>query len=63
MPSDDLLLYFQEDFSLSQKWRVSGQHYSRTSTAWLKALDESWANNGELKEVLGKAYGKGNELR
>eukprot|EP00591_Stephanopyxis_turris_P003538 CAMPEP_0195520690 /NCGR_PEP_ID=MMETSP0794_2-20130614/17437_1 /TAXON_ID=515487 /ORGANISM="Stephanopyxis turris, Strain CCMP 815" /LENGTH=410 /DNA_ID=CAMNT_0040650103 /DNA_START=8 /DNA_END=1240 /DNA_ORIENTATION=- len=60
MPSDDLLLYFADDFSCVNHWRVNGMHYSKTSNWWLKTLDQNW-NNGKLKPVLADAYGEGKE--
>ena len=39
MPSDILLLCFQQHFSICQHWRVSGVHYQKTSEAWLERLD------------------------
>jgi cyclopropane-fatty-acyl-phospholipid synthase len=60
MPSDDLLLYFSQDFAVQHHWRVSGQHYENTSNAWLAKLDASW-KNGQLPPVLAQAYGPGKE--
>jgi cyclopropane-fatty-acyl-phospholipid synthase len=60
MPSDDLLLYFGTDFSVSRHWRVNGTHYEKTSNAWLSKLDQAW-NTKELQPVLKSAYGDGKE--
>jgi len=62
MPSDDLLLYFCQDFFIQKHWRVNGTHYEKTSNCWLETLDKSWRDNrNELSAVLGEAYGVGNE--
>lgn len=58
MPSDDLLTYFGEHFSVLNHWRVNGANYQKTSNAWLALMDKNW-KNGELEPVLEEAYGKG----
>lgn len=60
MPSDDLLLYFAQDFAIQNHWRVNGQNYEKTSNGWLDYLDASW-KSGELQPVLAEAYGVGKE--
>lgn len=54
MPSDHLLLYFQDDMVLENHWRVSGSHYHKTAEAWLGKLDR---NERMLIPVLEAAYG------
>ena len=59
MPSDDLLLHFQRDLSIVDRWRVDGTHYQKTCDAWLAKYDAHSAD-GQLDGVLLETYGKGN---
>lgn len=54
MPSDDLLLHFQEHLHIEGHWRVNGTHYSRTLEAWL-ALQDS--KEKEILPVFIETYG------
>jgi len=54
MPSDHLLLYFQDDLKIRRHWRVSGTHYQKTSEAWLQNMD---AHKAEINPLLIATYG------
>jgi len=49
MPSHDLLLRFQDDLVVTDRWAVNGTHYSRTLRAWLERLD---TNSDQALEIL-----------
>ncbi|MGB0385936.1 MAG: SAM-dependent methyltransferase [Ardenticatenaceae bacterium] len=55
MPSDDLLLYFQQDMKILDHWKINGQHYGRTLNAWLRKMDQ---NEAQIRPILARAYGK-----
>jgi cyclopropane-fatty-acyl-phospholipid synthase len=60
MPSDDLLLYFNEALSIENHWHVSGLHYSKTSEAWLKNMD---AHKKEIMPLFKQTYGDDQALK
>lgn len=55
MPSDDLLLYFQSKLKIEDHWQVNGQHYQKTSEAWLSRMDQA---SSELKPLIADTYGE-----
>jgi len=59
MPSDDLLLHFQRDLQIADRWAVQGTHYERTSNAWLASMD---ANRARVLPVLASTYGAENAM-
>jgi cyclopropane-fatty-acyl-phospholipid synthase len=60
MPSDSLLLDFQEHLQIRDHWRVSGAHYQKTSEAWLRQLD---AHRAEVLSIIAGVHGESEALR
>ena len=60
MPSDDLLLYFNEHLVIQKHWHVSGTHYSKTSEAWLKNMD---IHKTEIMPLFKETYGEQQALK
>lgn len=60
MPSDHLLLYFNEHINIERHWHVSGLHYSKTSEAWLKNMD---AHKAQIMPLFENTYGKDQALK
>ena len=54
MPSENLLLNFQDDLRVGRQWWVSGTHYERTANHWLTALD---AAKDRVMPMLVDTYG------
>lgn len=60
LPSDDLLLYFQDDLKIQGHWRVNGTHYQRTLEEWLKIMD---GKQEQVLALLTEHYGANEALK
>lgn len=52
MPSEHLLMHFQDDVALERHWWVSGQHYERTANQWLAGMD---ANREAILKIFAES--------
>ncbi|MGQ0699105.1 MAG: SAM-dependent methyltransferase [Panacagrimonas sp.] len=57
MPSENLLLHFQDDLKVVKNWWIGGQHYEKTANHWLERMD---ARKSEIMPVFRAAYGEKN---
>jgi cyclopropane-fatty-acyl-phospholipid synthase len=53
MPSDDLLLHFQDHFTVKQHWNISGLHYHKTLEAW---IDNHKQRKTKILDLFGQTY-------
>jgi len=60
MPSNDLLLHFNEHMHIEKQWLVNGTHYAKTSEAWLSNMDKHQA---EIMPLFEQTYGKEQALK
>jgi cyclopropane-fatty-acyl-phospholipid synthase len=60
MPSDDLLLHFQERFCIRDHWVLDGTHYQKTAETWLAKLD---ARRSDVRRLFEATYGESEALR
>lgn len=56
MPSNHLLLYFQDHMAIEQHWVVNGTNYQKTSLAWLENTDN---HKQHIIDLFEKTYGAG----
>ncbi len=57
MPSDSLLLYFQDHLKIIDHWRINGMHYGKTAEEWLNNMS---SHKQEIMPILESTYGKAN---
>ena len=60
MPSQHLLMHFQEHMQIADHWWVGGQHYEKTSNQWLERMD---AERDSIMPLFERAYGNAREGR
>ncbi len=56
MPSQSLLLHFQDHLRVVDQWALSGRHYQLTAEAWLANMDR---NRARILELFARHYGTG----
>lgn len=60
MPSHDLLLHFQEDVHVLDRWQISGLHYQRTCEAWLSKMDQ---HTTQILPIFAELYGRDHAIK
>ena len=55
MPSENLLLHFQDHVKIERQWWVDGKHYEKTSNHWLAGMD---ANKDAILTIFKDGYGE-----
>lgn len=55
MPAADTFLNFQRELQLDRRWLVNGQHYEKTSNAWLENMDR---HHKQIIPLFETVYGK-----
>lgn len=60
LPSDDLLLFFQDDVKIINKWIVNGSHYQKTLEGWLQIMD---SRKDQVMPILKETYGEKDALK
>lgn len=55
MPSNNLLLYFNEHLYVNKQWCVNGVHYNKTCEAWLSNMDK---HKHQIMPLIEQTYGK-----
>jgi cyclopropane-fatty-acyl-phospholipid synthase len=59
MPSNHLMLYFQERVQLEAHWVLNGRHYQKTADAWLANMDQQ---KTEILTAFADTYGREAEV-
>ncbi|UCH85842.1 MAG: class I SAM-dependent methyltransferase [Candidatus Latescibacterota bacterium] len=54
MPSDDLLLEFDDDLEIEKNWRISGTHYEQTANVWADRMEQ---RRDRIMSIFRKHYG------